>query len=104
MKKYFYILAALSIAPQFSLAQNFDSDVDAEIDQIAAPSAAAQSNGQPIYILNQATPTATSSSGAVATQNQSQLAVQTQPTTIVEASRKSVKRVRTRKCKLSKKS
>lgn len=84
MKKYFYILAALSIAPQFSLAQNFDSDVDAEIDQIAAPSASAQAqSGQPIYIVNQATPTATSTSGAVATQNQ--LAVQTQPTTVVEA-------------------
>lgn len=83
MKKYFYILAALSIAPNFALAQGLDSEVDTELDQVAAPQASAQSSSQPIYILNQATPTANSSSGAVATQNQ--VAVQKQPTMVVEA-------------------
>ncbi len=94
MKKYFYILAALSIAPSFALAQSLESDVDAELDQMyssvqaapvqapvqpvapAAPVAAA--GGQPIYILNQATPT----SNAQLQQTQ----VQKQPTTIIEAS------------------
>lgn len=85
MKKYFYILAALSIAPNFALAQGLDSEVDTELDQVVAPQATAQSSSQPIYILNQATPTATSTSGAVATQNQNQAAVQKQPVTVVQA-------------------
>ncbi|QDK37399.1 hypothetical protein [Bdellovibrio sp. NC01] len=99
MKKYFYILAALTIAPTFALAQSLESDVDAELDQIysnqaaaapqtsaavAAPAAAQQGqplnlNGsQPIYILNQAP------SNATAQVQQSQ--VQKQPTTVIEAS------------------
>lgn len=92
MKKYFYILAALSMAPTFALAQSIESDVDAELDQMysnaqaapahAAPAAAIAStapvSGQPIYILNQATPTST------AQLQQSQ--VQKQPTTVIEAS------------------
>lgn len=91
MKKYFYILAALSIAPTFALAQSIESDVDAELDQMyssqqapAAPAAqagianTAPVSGQPIYILNQATPT----SNAQLQQQQ----VQKQPTTIIEAS------------------
>lgn len=90
MKKYFYVLAALSMAPTFALAQSVESDVDAELDQMysnatAAPSSApVQSvpsqnvSGQPIYILNQATPTST------AQLQQSQ--VQKQPTTVIEAS------------------
>lgn len=85
MKKYFYLLAALSIAPNFALAQGLDSDVDTELDQVVAPQATARSSSQPIYILNQATPTATS--GSVATQNQesAQVAVQKQPVTLVQA-------------------
>ena len=85
MKKYFYILAALSIAPTFAHAQGLDSDVDTELDQVSAPQASARSSSQPIYILNQATPTATS--GSVATQNQGneQTAVQKQPVTVVQA-------------------
>ncbi|WP_373999397.1 hypothetical protein [Bdellovibrio bacteriovorus] len=93
MKKYFYILAALSIAPTYSLAQSLESDVDAELDQMyssqqAAPTAAsapqagiantAPVSGQPIYILNQATPT----SNAQLQQSQ----IQKQPTTVIEAS------------------
>lgn len=91
MKKYFYILAALSIAPAFALAQSIESDVDAELDQMyanqqapAAPAAqagianTAPVSGQPIYILNQATPT----SNAQLQQQQ----IQKQPTTVIEAS------------------
>lgn len=100
MKKYFYILAALSLAPTWALAQSLESDVDAELDQMysgaqaapaqaaapaaapAAPAAAIAStapvSGQPIYILNQATPTST------AQLQQSQ--IQKQPTTVIEAS------------------
>ncbi|WP_413613281.1 hypothetical protein [Bdellovibrio sp. HCB-110] len=94
MKKYFYILAALSIAPTYALAQSIESDVDAELDQMyssqqqAAPAAQAQPqagiantapvSGQPIYILNQATPT----SNAQLQQAQ----IQKQPTTVIEAS------------------
>ncbi|MEK2645062.1 hypothetical protein [Bdellovibrio sp. BCCA] len=100
MKKYFYILAALSIAPTYALAQSIESDVDAELDQMyssqqGAPAAAAAPvqaqpqaqagiantapvSGQPIYILNQATPT----SNAQLQQTQ----VQKQPTTVIEAS------------------
>ncbi len=93
MKKYLYVLAALVITPQFVIAQSIESDVDAELDQMyseakaaptapAAPSAAIESSGnvsgQPIYILNQATPTST------AQVQQSQ--VQKQPTTVIEAS------------------
>lgn len=95
MKKYFYVLAALSMAPAFSLAQSLESDVDAELDQMysgaeAAPAAAPVSaakisnsapvSGQPIYILNQATPT----SNANAQLQQQQ--IQKQPTTVIEAS------------------
>ncbi|MFS4460322.1 hypothetical protein [Bdellovibrio sp. HCB2-146] len=103
MKKFIYILAALSIAPTFAIAQSLESDVDAELDQMyssaqaapaqaAAPAAAAPAapaagvvstapvSGQPIYILNQATPTSTATSQA------QQTAVQKQPTTIIEAS------------------
>lgn len=95
MKKYFYLLAALSIAPNFALAQSIESDVDAELDQMysnvqAAPAAPAQPqaqagiantapvSGQPIYILNQATPTSTA--------QLQQTQIQKQPTTVIEAS------------------
>lgn len=91
MKKYFYILAALSIAPTFALAQSIESDVDAELDEMYSSQSAAQApaapatisssapvSGQPIYILNQATPT----SNAQLQQPQ----IQKQPTTIIEAS------------------
>lgn len=95
MKKYFYILAALSIAPTFALAQSLESDVDAELDQVYADQKSAPSNapvgagisstapvngGQPIYILNQATPTST------AQVQQTQQQIQKQPTTVIEAS------------------
>lgn len=91
MKKYFYVLAALSIVPTMSLAQSLESDVDAELDQMyssatASPTTVPVQNvspqgtvsGQPIYILNQATPTST------AQVQQSQ--VQKQPTTVIQAS------------------
>ncbi len=100
MKKYFYILAALSLAPNFALAQSLDSEVDTELDQIAAqqmaPEASAAAsqrssvNQQPIYILNQGSPTATSNSGARSdqgqAQEQAQAQVQKQPTTLIQAS------------------
>ncbi|MDG0817477.1 porin family protein [Bdellovibrio svalbardensis] len=95
MKKYFYILAVLSMAPVMAAAQTLESDVDAELDQLyanqkasnaqaTAPAQAQQAqplnlNGsQPIYILNQAP------SSASAQVQQSQ--VQKQPTTVIEAS------------------
>lgn len=92
MKKYFYILAALSMAPAYLLAQGLEGDVDAELDQMyagaeAAPAAPAPSakisnsapvSGQPIYILNQATPTSTA--------QLQQQQIQKQPTTVIEAS------------------
>ncbi len=97
MKKYFYILAVLSMAPLMAAAQTLESDVDAELDQMyanqkasnaqnvqaTAPAQAQQAqplnlNGsQPIYILNQAPSSASA-------QVQSQ--VQKQPTTVIEAS------------------
>ncbi len=97
MKKYIYILAALSMVPAMSLAQTLESDVDAELDQMysgaeAAPAAAqpvqagisatapVSGGSQPIYILNQATPTASSNAQVQQTQ------VQKQPTTVIEAS------------------
>lgn len=106
MKKYFYILAALSIAPTFALAQSLENDVDSELDQAYsapvqrattadAPAPAPRRASQPIYILNQA-PTSTSTSTAQVIQAQPQIQqqqpvqqiqqVQTQPTTEIVAS------------------
>ncbi|HEX7675953.1 MAG TPA: hypothetical protein VF412_17380 [Bdellovibrio sp.] len=107
MKKYFYILAALSMAPTFALAQSIENDVDAELDQMYSGQKAAAANtqtanvnamqaaqgaqqapqqaqplnlngSQPIYILNQAPSTASA-------QVQQQSQVQKQPTTVIEA-------------------
>lgn len=99
MKKYFYILAALSIVPTLSLAQstNFDAEVDQELDQMyankqagaaavaPAPTSAsvagsAGNGSQPIYILNQATPT---SNANAQTQTQQ---IQKQPVALIESS------------------
>jgi len=95
MKKYFYILAALSIVPNLSLAQagNFDAEVDQELDQMyankqatvnvspaptrAAVGGTAAQGSQPIYILNQATPT----SNATAQASQ----IQKQPVALIES-------------------
>jgi hypothetical protein len=94
---YFSVLAALMIAPTLSLAQgsNMDAEVDQELDQMYANKQQPQttyvrpapttgsvggtaSNGsQPIYILNQATPTSTAT--AQSTQ------VQKQPVSIIES-------------------
>jgi len=98
MTKYFYILAALSLAPNLGLAQgaNFDAEVDQELDQmyanrqgggaVANPAptngsiAGSTGNGsQPIYILNQATPTSTANA-----QTQTQQ-VQKQPVAVIES-------------------
>lgn len=105
MKKYFFILTALSLGSTMALAQGIESDVDAELDQIYkgqkaavvteqtlnAPNlpvqhAASAGNSQPIYILNQAP------SSATAQLQQAQTQVQKQPTTIIEASPLSVSR------------
>lgn len=98
MKKYFYILAALSIVPNLSLAQagNFDAEVDQELDQMyknkqggaavvtpaptsGAVGGTAAQGSQPIYILNQATPTSTANA-----QTQTQQ-VQKQPVAVIES-------------------
>lgn len=95
MKKYLYILAALTISPHFSLAQGVGVDLDAELDQVvaqqkqttvAAPTAAlpvatvntsagniVPMNGQPVYIVNQ---------GPAYSAPQAE--VQKQPTTYIE--------------------
>lgn len=111
MKKYFYILAVLSMTPMLAHAQTLEGDVDAELDQLyanqkasnaqtvqaAAPAVAANAsaaqqtqplnlNGsQPIYILNQA-PSNASAQVQPAQGQQAQAQVQKQPTTVIEAS------------------
>jgi hypothetical protein len=92
-KSYLYVLMALSMSPHLSFAQsgNFDADVDQELDQMyankqsgaavtpASPTTASRNGGQPIYILNQATPTSNASAQNTATQ------VQKQPVAIIES-------------------
>ncbi|UYL08488.1 hypothetical protein B9G69_015700 [Bdellovibrio sp. SKB1291214] len=97
MKKYIYILAALSMAPVFALAQSLESDVDAELDAMYSKQAPTQAVGnrttvlpaaaqgeaqqvkpQPIYIINSP---AQAAQASAATQQ-----VQKQPTTVIEAS------------------
>ncbi len=97
MKKYIYILAALSMAPVFALAQSLESDVDAELDAMYSKQAPKQAVGtnttvlpaaahgeaqqvkpQPIYIINSP---AQAAQATAATQQ-----VQKQPTTVIEAS------------------
>ncbi|WP_413561060.1 hypothetical protein [Bdellovibrio sp. HCB209] len=97
MKKYIYILAALSMAPVFALAQGLDSEVDAELDAMYSKQAPTQAVGtnttvlpaaaqgevqsvkpQPIYIINSP---AQAAQASAATQQ-----VQKQPTTVIEAS------------------
>ncbi len=99
MKKRVLLTAVLSlmVTPGFAArSQAVDSEVDAEIDQMysnrGAPSSTSagsistqgSSQGQPIYILNQATPTANAEASNQALSQQSQ--VQKQPTTYIEAS------------------
>lgn len=98
MKKYFYILAALSIVPSLSLAQstNFDAEVDQELDELYANKQAASANvapaptggavmgtaaqgSQPIYILNQATPTSNANAQAAQVQKQPVALIQSTP-------------------------
>ncbi|MBS1970504.1 MAG: outer membrane beta-barrel protein [Bdellovibrionales bacterium] len=97
MKKYFYILAALSIVPNLSLAQagNFDAEVDQELDQMyankqaavvanpapttAAVGGTAAQGSQPIYILNQATPTSTATAQSAQVQKQPVAVIESTP-------------------------
>ncbi len=97
MTKYFYILAALSIVPNLSLAQagNFDAEVDQELDQMyankqaavatnpapttAAVGGAAAQGSQPIYILNQATPTSTATAQSAQVQKQPVAVIESTP-------------------------
>lgn len=95
MNKRFIILAALSLLPGIANAQAaFESELDNELSAVSsqpqeaqsAPTAAAiapsgSANGQPIYILNQATPTANAQLQQTQTQTdtQAQVAVQKQP-------------------------
>lgn len=92
MKKSFSLVLVLSVLSTMGYAQaNLDNEVDAELNKMyssgsdnkaatAAQTSTAPVSGQPIYILNQATPTATSQSTSAAA------AVQKQPTTVIEAS------------------
>jgi hypothetical protein len=90
MKKYLHVMAVLSLVSTQVFAQGtaVDAEVDAELNQMYGTRQAPQAGGptsatvapkgqvqggQPIYILNQATPTAQST------------AVQKQPTTVIEA-------------------
>ncbi|MBL7543590.1 MAG: hypothetical protein JNL11_07215 [Bdellovibrionaceae bacterium] len=89
--KLFFVLAVLSLTPGVGFTQGaaLESEVDSELEQIYSNSAPASRGApkaatQPIYILNQATPSA----NAVAntnTQVQTQQ-IQKQPVTYVEAS------------------
>lgn len=105
MNKRLLILAVLSVLPGIAAAQgNFDSELDSQLAQLSnpqvpqstqgAPAAAAiapqgTQNGQPIYILNQATPTSSAqvqqTSAQTAGQAQAQ-PVQVQPQVDVVAS------------------
>jgi len=95
MKTYIRVLALLAIIPQVSLARpasnNIDDDLDRELDHMYTnnPSARRMAEGrsingggvvnpQPIYIVNQATPSANS------TQMQSAQQIQRQPVTIIQ--------------------
>ena len=96
--KSFLILAVLSLIPGVGFTQGaaLESEVDSELEQLyttSAPSAkrsgvqaqpAAGQQTQPIYILNQATPTAQANAQNTSTVQTQQ--IQKQPTTFVEAS------------------
>lgn len=100
MKNRLLILAVISLLPGLALAQNagFESDIDAELEQVTAPQTGPQNasgtptgaaiapsgsmNGsQPIYILNQATPTANSQVQQSQIQKQPQVEIQASPLT-----------------------
>jgi hypothetical protein len=91
--KRLFILAVLFTFPGVGFGQGaaLDNELDSELEQIYSAQSSAKKQQpatqnvqapQPIYILNQATPTST----AQATNTQSQIAIQKQPTTYVEAS------------------
>lgn len=91
--KRLFILAVLFTFPGVGFGQGaaLDNEVDSELDQLYTAPAASSKKAlatqnvqapQPIYILNQATPT----SSAQATNTSTQTAIQKQPTTFVEAS------------------
>jgi hypothetical protein len=102
MNKSFSLVLAISVLSTMGYAQaNLDNEVDSELNKMYSvqatktevkpvtieaaqpadvPAAQTAVSGQPIYILNQATPTATSQSTSSAA------AVQKQPTTVIEAS------------------
>ncbi|NUM60414.1 MAG: hypothetical protein HUU56_17435 [Bdellovibrionaceae bacterium] len=97
--KYLFILAVLFTLPGVGFAQGaaLENELDSELDQLYTPPASKKNSAaakalttqnvqapQPIYILNQATP---SNVNQVASQQTSQQnSVQKQPTTFVEAS------------------
>lgn len=89
--KRLFILAVLFTFPGVGFGAALDNEVDSELDQLYTAPAASNKKAvvtqnvqapQPIYILNQATPT----SSAQATNTSTQTAIQKQPTTFVEAS------------------
>lgn len=99
MKSHLLILAVIALLPGLSMAQEgFENDIDAELEQVTAPKTGPQSalgspagaaiapqgnmNGsQPIYILNQATPTANSQVQQSQIQKQPQVDIQASPLT-----------------------
>lgn len=97
MKKSLSLVLVLNVLTAMGYAQtNLDAEVDAELNQMysapsattvsqeAVPAASTQApvSAQPIYILNQATPTATATADSAA----QAAAIQKQPTTFIEAS------------------
>lgn len=82
MKKLIILLAAISLQASMSYAQDtsFDNEIDSELQQVApnnkGTTQQAAPNSQPIYILNQATPTSTSTATVAQSQPVSQGAVQ----------------------------
>lgn len=110
-KSYFYVLMALSIVPNLSLAQgaNIEAEVDQELDQMYVnkqsgttttpaatlpPAAVTRSAGQPIYILNQATPTSNASAQNTTTQIQKQPVAVIESTPLVESKAEQMRKSR----------
>lgn len=92
MKKYFYVLAALSLLATNANAQSPESDVDAELDalyestqkEVAPAKAKAKASSlesEPIVIMNKANP----AQSTTKVQSPQAVQAQKQPTTVIEA-------------------
>lgn len=97
MNKRLLILALIGLMPVSGYAQDFDSDIDAELDSVTsaapqyvegaptgaaiAPQGGSMNGSQPIYILNQATPTSTAQVQQTQVQKQPQVDILAAPLT-----------------------